>query len=87
MLNTFPGLSQCAVTDIEVKTDTKLIMAFYTADNPLSQDALDTHMRAQLAPYKCPRSYYHVKTLPTGPNGKILRRALRPIYESLNAET
>lgn len=87
VLNTCPGMGQCAVTDIEVKADTKLIMAFYTAPKPLSQDALKAHMRAQLAPYKCPRSYYHVKTLPTGPNGKILRRALRPIYESLNAET
>jgi len=84
VLNTCPGLGQCAVTDIEVKADTKLIMAFYTADKPLSQETLNTHMRAQLAPYKCPRSYYHINTLPTGPNGKILRRALRPIYESLN---
>jgi acyl-coenzyme A synthetase/AMP-(fatty) acid ligase len=87
VLNTCPGLGQCAVTDIEVKTDTKLIMAFYTADSPLSQDALNAHMRAHLAPYKCPRAYYYVKQLPTGPNGKILRRGLRPIYETLNAET
>ena len=87
VLNTCPGIHQSAVTDIEVKADTRLIMAFYTADQPLAQDALNAHMRAQLARYKCPRAYYHVKTLPTGANGKILRRALRPIYESLNAET
>ncbi len=87
VLNTCAGIHQSAVTDIEVKTDMRLIMAFYTADAPLSQDALNSHMRAQLAPYKCPRAYYHVTNLPTGPNGKILRRTLRPIYESLNAET
>lgn len=86
-LNTCPGIIQSAVTDIEVKADTRLIMAFYTADRPLLQDEITSHMATHLAPYKCPRGYYYVSDLPTGPNGKLLRRALRPIYEALNAET
>jgi len=87
VLNACPGISQSAVTDIEVKTDARLIVAFYTGHKPLAPNLLEAHMNTNLAAYKCPRLYYHVETLPTGPNGKILRRALRPIYETLNAET
>lgn len=85
-LNTHPGITQCAVTDIEVKADARLIMAFYTGPNPLPTEALDSHAAARLAGYKRPRGYFHVSALPTGANGKILRRALRPIYEALNGQ-
>jgi acyl-coenzyme A synthetase/AMP-(fatty) acid ligase len=87
VLNTFPGISQSAATDIEVKTDARVIVAFYTGPKPLATDLLEAHMKTKLARYKCPRLYYHVEALPTGPNGKILRRALRPIYQRLNDET
>lgn len=82
VLNAHPGISQCAVTEIEVKADARLIMAFYTGPAPLDADALDTFARSRLAAYKCPRGYFHVAALPTGANGKLLRRALRPIYEA-----
>lgn len=82
-LNDHPGITQAAVTDIEVKQDARLIMAFYTAPEPLPPEALEHHVAARLAPYKRPRGFYHVDSLPTGANGKLLRRALRPIYESL----
>ena len=87
VLATHPGITQCAVTDIEVKHDTRLIMAFYTGAPDISQDALRAFAAARLARYKCPRNFYHVETLPTGPNGKLLRRELRPIYEALNGHT
>ena len=83
VLNDHPGISQAAVTDIEVKQDARLIMAFYTAPEPLPHETLENHVAERLAPYKRPRGFYHVDTLPTGANGKLLRRALRPIYESL----
>lgn len=82
VLNAHPGITQCAVTDIEVKADARLIMAFYTGPAPLDADTLDTFARSRLAAYKCPRGYFHVAALPTGANGKLLRRALRPIYEA-----
>ncbi|WP_294607069.1 class I adenylate-forming enzyme family protein [Roseovarius sp.] len=85
-LNQHPGITQCAVTDIEVKQDARLIMAFYTGPEPLPSDVLDQFAAAQLAAYKRPRGYFHVPALPTGANGKILRRALRPIYEALNGQ-
>ena len=87
VMNTHPGISQCAVTDIEVKQDAKLIMAFYAAPAPLPEAELSAHAAQHLARYKCPRGFYHVEALPTGANGKILRRALRPIYETLNDQT
>ncbi len=82
-LNTHPGITQAAVTDIEVKQDARLIMAFYTGPGPLPPEALEAHAAESLAPYKRPRGFYYLETLPTGANGKILRRELRPIYESL----
>lgn len=79
-----PGIAQVAVTDIEVKEDARLIMAFYTGTDPIDPATLDAFARARLAGYKCPRGFFHVESLPVGANGKLLRRALRPIYEALH---
>ncbi|WP_288943331.1 class I adenylate-forming enzyme family protein [uncultured Roseovarius sp.] len=86
VLNRHPDITQAAVTDIEVKQDTRLIMAFYTAPNPVDADALNAYVQENLAAYKRPRGYFHVESLPTGANGKLLRRELRPIYEVLNGQ-
>ncbi|MFB9149416.1 class I adenylate-forming enzyme family protein [Roseovarius ramblicola] len=83
-LGLHPGIHEAAVTDIEVKEDARLVMAFYTGPEPLDPASLDAHCRARLAAYKCPHGFFHVESLPTGANGKLLRRALRPIYEALN---
>ena len=83
VLNAHPQITQAAVTDIEVKQDARLIIAFYTATDAVDQQDLIAYAAQHLAPYKCPRGYYHLDSLPTGANGKLLRRALRPIYESL----
>jgi acyl-coenzyme A synthetase/AMP-(fatty) acid ligase len=85
-LTPHPGITQVAVTDIEVKEDARVIMAFYTGPEPLDPAALDAFARERLAGYKAPRGYIHVATLPTGANGKLLRRALRPIYEDLHGQ-
>jgi len=81
-----PGIAEAAVTDIEVKEDARLVMAFYTGPAPLDPASLDAHCRDRLAAYKCPRGFFHVESLPTGANGKLLRRALRPIYEALHGK-
>jgi acyl-coenzyme A synthetase/AMP-(fatty) acid ligase len=84
VLATCPGVTQVAVTDIAVKEDARVIMAFYTAPEAVDPATLEAHARARLAAYKCPRGFFHVKSLPTGANGKLLRRALRPVYEALH---
>lgn len=85
-LSAYPGVTAVAVTDIEVKEDARVIMAFYTGPETLDPATLDSFARARLAGYKAPRAYHHVTALPTGANGKILRRALRPIYEDLHGQ-
>lgn len=85
-LSAHPGITTVAVTDIEVKEDARVIMAFYTGPARLDPVALDAFAAERLAGYKCPRGFYHVEALPTGANGKILRRALRPIYEGLHGQ-
>ncbi|WP_417524001.1 class I adenylate-forming enzyme family protein [Marinovum sp.] len=75
-LQDVPGLTAIAVTDVEIKQDTRIIAAFYTAETDLTA-ALTQRAEAQLARYKQPRLYRRLESLPTGPNGKLSRRALR----------
>jgi len=86
VLNAFPGITQSAVTDIEVKQDARVIMAFYTAPERVDPDALQAYVTENLAAYKRPRGFYHLDALPTGANGKLLRRALRPIYKAQHGQ-
>ena len=85
-LNAHPGIAQAAVTDIEVKQDARLIMAFYTGPTPLPEDELSRFAAERLAGYKQPRGFFHLDALPTGANGKLLRRELRPIYKALHGQ-
>ena len=78
-LSSFPGLTGIAATDIEVKDDTRVITVFYTSDVPLAEEDLSAFAAARLARYKQPRAYIRVKALPLGPNGKLRRRALKPL--------
>ena len=75
-----PGITQVAVTEIEIKADTRIITAFYTAPAPVEEATLKAFAQAHLARYKQPRAYVHIDTLPTGANGKVLRRALKPLF-------
>jgi len=84
VLNAHPDITQAAVTDIEVKPDTRLIMAFYTGPKTLDEAELHAFAAERLAGYKCPRGYFRLDALPTGANGKLLRRDLRPIYKALH---
>lgn len=77
----FPGLAQVGVTDVEVKADARVIVAFYTSPEPLDETALKTYAEARLARYKQPRAYQRLDALPSGANGKLLRRALKPLYQ------
>lgn len=75
-----PGVDSLAVTEIEVKPDVRVIMAFYTAAHAIDPATLDGFARDRLAGYKLPRDYIHVPDLPTGPNGKLARKALRQYW-------
>jgi acyl-coenzyme A synthetase/AMP-(fatty) acid ligase len=75
-LSAHPGITQVGVTTVEVKEDTHIIVAFYTGPHDLETKALETFAAERLARYKQPRAYVRVEALPTGANGKLLRRAL-----------
>lgn len=76
-----PEITGIAVTDIEVKANTRVIAAFYTADHDLVEDALKAFAETHLARYKQPRIFKRLPTLPTNANGKLNRRALRDTYK------
>ena len=78
----FEGLEHIGVTDVEVKADTSIIVAFYTARAPLDESELKAFAEKRLARYKQPRAFVHLEALPSGANGKILRRALKSEFES-----
>jgi acyl-coenzyme A synthetase/AMP-(fatty) acid ligase len=79
-LQPHPGIEQVGVTDIEVKPDVRIIAAFYTGPAPIDDATLDAFASGRLARYKQPRAYVHLDALPTGANGKLLRRALRDLF-------
>lgn len=75
-------ITAAAVTDVQIKADTRVIAAFYTGPKALDDQELDLYLSDKLARYKQPRLYIHVPDLPMGANGKILRRALRDNFEA-----
>lgn len=78
-LSAHPDITQVGVATVEVKKDSHIIVAFYTAHTEVKATALQAFASAHLARYKQPRAYVHLDTLPSGANGKLLRRAL-PAY-------
>ncbi len=77
-LSGFPGITQIGVTEIEVKADVRIICAFYTGPGPVDHAELARFAQSRLARYKQPKDYVYLPDLPTGANGKLLRRALKP---------
>ncbi len=80
-----PAIREVGVTDIEVKEDARIIAAFYVGE-PADEADLKAFAAARLARYKQPRVYIRLDALPSGANGKILRRALKPIYEARHGQ-
>ncbi|PJE25902.1 Acyl-CoA synthetase (AMP-forming)/AMP-acid ligase II [Pseudooceanicola antarcticus] len=76
-----PGVTEIAVTEVEVKQDARVIAAFYTgqAQDDLTLSAL---AEARLARYKQPRIWRHVAALPRNANGKLQRAALAALWEN-----
>lgn len=81
-LSGHPGIVQVGVTDVEVKPGARVIAAFYSSPHPLDAASLHDYVASKLARYKQPRAYIHLPALPTGANGKLLRRALRAHFTS-----
>jgi acyl-coenzyme A synthetase/AMP-(fatty) acid ligase len=83
----FPGLTDSAAIELEVKAGASIIALAYAAATPLPDQALADHAAAALARYKQPRAFFHHTALPRNANGKLNRRALRQtISQTLEAQ-
>ncbi|MFP4451223.1 MAG: class I adenylate-forming enzyme family protein [Rhodosalinus sp.] len=85
-LGAFPGIEALAVTDVALKDQVRVIACFYTAPEPLDQEALSAFAAERLARWKQPRLWIRTAVLPTGPNGKLSRRRLRETWDETIAE-
>ncbi|SDN30022.1 Acyl-CoA synthetase (AMP-forming)/AMP-acid ligase II [Lutimaribacter pacificus] len=74
-----PGITEAGATDIEVKEDVRLIAAFYTGPADIPADELAAWCAERLARYKQPRIFRRLDALPTNPNGKLQRQALKAL--------
>ena len=77
-----PGITQAGAAAVEVKPDTFIIAVFYTGPERLDEAVLADFAKSRLARYKQPRACIYLDSLPTGANGKLLRRALPAYFES-----
>ncbi|MBE1282237.1 MAG: AMP-binding protein [Rhodobacteraceae bacterium] len=77
-----PGIEQVGVTAVEVKQDTYIIAAFYTGAAEIPTQELTEFANARLARYKQPRAFLYLDQLPSGANGKLLRRALPALFKA-----
>ena len=82
VLNAHPAIEACAAVEVRVKDTASVIAAFYTSREPLEEATLMSFAAERLARYKQPRIYRRVAALPVGSNGKLMRRALRDIWET-----
>jgi acyl-coenzyme A synthetase/AMP-(fatty) acid ligase len=73
----FDGVEGCVVSEAEVKTNTKVLVAYYVSSTDLDLAELQAHVAKHLADYKRPRQYIQLENLPRSANGKIDRKSLR----------
>jgi 2-aminobenzoate-CoA ligase len=72
-----PLVAECAVVAAPDATRGHIVKAYVVASEPVTARALQDHVKAQIAPYKYPRSIEFVAALPRTPTGKIRRGELR----------
>lgn len=77
VLATHPDVTEVACAEVQIRTDTSVIAAFYTGTNLIDDDQLRGYAAQMLAAYKVPRVFVRVAQIPRGANNKILRRRLR----------
>ncbi|MCX2492856.1 amino acid adenylation domain-containing protein [Pedobacter sp. PF22-3] len=81
VLSTFIGINETVVTARE-ENGTRLLVAYYTADQKIDTAALRKHLLLKLPEYMVPTYFMALHALPLTPNGKIDRKALpAPVAE------
>ena len=80
-LSQVQGITSMACVEVEIKTDAKIIVAFYTSASSDIETHLKDHAQMHLANYKRPKAYVLLDALPQNANGKINRSALRQMKD------
>jgi acyl-coenzyme A synthetase/AMP-(fatty) acid ligase len=76
-----PGLHACAAVEVRPSPDTTLLALFYEGPCAIDETVLRQCAEKALARWKQPRHYQHLDTLPRTATGKLIRRALPPLYQ------
>ncbi|MFD8980731.1 AMP-binding protein [Streptomyces sp. NPDC059564] len=76
-----PDVVEAAVVGLPDERRGQIVVAYTVARDGavLTEDALRTHMREELAPHKCPRSFVFLPALPRTATGKLQRFRLRDL--------
>jgi acyl-coenzyme A synthetase/AMP-(fatty) acid ligase len=75
-----PGLHACAAAEVRPTPETSLLALFYEGPCAIDDALLRQCADKVLARWKRPRHYQHLDSLPRTSNGKLIRRALGPLY-------
>jgi acyl-coenzyme A synthetase/AMP-(fatty) acid ligase len=81
-LASLPGVLQVGVTDVEIKADTRIIIAFLVLSDGVTPQDVERFANQSLARYKQPKDYLQITALPVNANGKLNRNALRAAYKA-----
>jgi len=78
-IQSHPDVLECAVKGVADETRGEVPKAFVVAkpDETLSQQAILDHCRERLPRHKVPKDIEFLESLPKGPTGKVIRRALQ----------
>ncbi len=76
VLREIPGIGDAAVTGAPSREMGEEVAAFIVADGSVTDDALRTHCRANLAPYKVPAIIHRLPELPRNAGGKVVKAEL-----------
>ena len=83
-LSQVTGITSLACVEVEIKTDAKIIVGFYTSETADVETQLKVYAQTYLADYKRPKAYVRLDALPHNANGKINRNALRQMKDRIS---
>ncbi len=83
-----PGVQEAAVVGLNDEKWGQIVTAFVVrSDEGLSAETIDAFFKASqdIAPYKRPKRYEFMESLPTNPSGKVLKRELIAAFQPASA--
>ncbi|MEJ2109318.1 MAG: AMP-binding protein [Acidobacteriota bacterium] len=84
VIYTKPEIEDCAVVGVSDREWGEKVVAYFVLRHGrnLEPAELQSYLESRLSSYKIPKEYIQVEELPKSPQGKILRRDVRKLYDS-----